>query len=210
MRQHLIVRNVVPPGGFRVKCPHCQLAKDFPTWNDMVEWVKKHNASNNHEEWDYETQLCEKLPPGVCMYENGNAGVGVDCRVTISDLEQGMVNVSKLLWDHATGDDVFVSQEEAERRADICTRCQMNVSVEGCQGCKAFANASEIIGKIVGTKKLSSEQNLQQCCICKCSIKTIAWIRNENLKLTDSQMEQTKLLTPHCWKLDPLLQVDYQ
>lgn len=204
MRQHLIVKNVVPPGGFRLKCPHCQLPKDFPTWNDMTAWVEKHNASNGHPEWDYETQLCEKLPPGSCMYDNGLAGVGVDCRVTVSDLEasmQAIRNITKLGWDFATGEDVFVSQEEAERRADICTRCQMNVSAEGCQGCKAFANASEIIGKIVGTKKLSSDQVLQQCCICKCSIKTIAWIRNENLKLTPLQEEQTKVVAPHCWKL---------
>jgi hypothetical protein len=59
----------------------------------------------------------------------------------------------------------LVSQEEAERRADICMRCPMQVSTSGCWGCKGIAG---MLPAIAGARKTSFDAQLKACGVCGC------------------------------------------
>lgn len=204
-KQILINKKLIPPGGLRVKCPYCEEMPyhSEPTWKDLEAWVRDHSAGMNHPEWDFQTQLCELLPPGSCTYENGHAAVSVDCRVNGESLLMGTKGVTAYLWEALTGDP-YVSQEEAERRAAICTRCRMNIQAEGCRGCSVFAQLSDAVGSVRGDRKTSNDHLLYACCVCKCSIPTIVFIKNEVLAkgMSDEQRTQLEMLAPFCWKLD--------
>jgi len=61
-----------------------------------------------------------------------------------------------------------VSQEEAERRAEICANCRFNVRVDdaGCVGC--FGLAARIVA-LIGENKTKLDSSLFFCGICGCS-----------------------------------------
>lgn len=214
MKQHLLQTTVLPPGGFRAKCPHCGYLIAAPTYPDWVEWIEKHNKANGHPEWDYVTQLCENLPAGHCMMEDGSPGIGIQCQMGARDLLAGAKAVTAFVAQaalEATGiasmlgmKSVFVDQAEAERRAAICSRCPKNVSVEGCGGCATMSEAREILTRLKGDRSTSSDIHLRGCCVCGCSIPTIVHIRLDILAkgFTDDQRKFTETTTPWCWKLE--------
>lgn len=205
MKQKLLHTNVVPPGGWRAKCPHCAYWIIAPTYPDWIEWIAKHNKSNGHPEWDYETQLCEALPPGQCSAMNGGPGVSLQCEMDSRSLLAGAVAVGSLLVEYALGREVFVDQAEADRRARICALCPKNVPVSGCTGCGTMQDAKARLSAITGERKTSADPYLRGCCICGCNCATIVWIRKDILErgFTDSQRALTEQVAPHCWKAEP-------
>lgn len=212
MKQLILQRAVVPPGGWRVRCPHCSHRIWAQTYPDFVALINKHNAANQHDLWDWETQLCENMPPGICQYENGAPGAGLQCEMDSKGLMAGALAVtgfvSKAVLE-ATGisvalgiKSVFVDQAEAERRAAICTRCSKNVPVNGCGGCSTMQGALEMLGRVKGERKTSADASLQGCCICLCHLPTIVHIRKDLLSLTPEQRDLTEKVAPHCWKVE--------
>lgn len=202
MRQTLLNKSLVPPGGYRARCPHCSMWIIAPTYPDMELFVAEHNKANLHLNWDWETQLCESLPSG-CRFEDGSISVGHDCRMDTAGLLAGMQAVSSMVFDMALGRDVFVDQTEADRRAAICAGCPKNVNVEGCYSCGSMTAAKALIAKLTGPRVTSFDSQLDGCCVCLCSTKTIAWVRGEYLLkgFTAAQRQVTEQTAAHCWKL---------
>jgi hypothetical protein len=59
----------------------------------------------------------------------------------------------------------LVDQEEAERRAEICAKCPMQVSTSGCWGCKGIAG---MLPAIAGARKTPYDGQLKACGVCGC------------------------------------------
>jgi len=203
MRQVLLNQNLVPPGGFRAKCPHCSMWINAPTYNDMVAFVADHNKANLHLNWDWETQLCESVPAGSCRFEDGSIPIGHDCRIDASALVHGMSSIASMVFDAAMGQDVYVDQAEAERRAAICAACPKNVAATGCATCGAMSTARALISKLTGPRVTSRDSALENCCVCLCSCKTIVWVKGQYLLrgFTGAQRLATEQTAPNCWKL---------
>lgn len=203
MKQTINHKGVVPPGGWKAKCPHCAYWIIAPTYNDWVGWIEKHNMANGHPAWDYETQLCQSLPPGECRAEDGSVIASLQCEMDSKALLAGAVAVGSLLVEYALGREVFVDQEEAERRARICTLCPRNVPVSGCTGCGTMQDAKAKLSAITGDRKTSADPYLRGCCICGCNTSTIVWIRKDILErgFTAEQRALTEQVASHCWKL---------
>lgn len=199
MRLTLLNKNVVPPGGFRAKCPHCSMWINAPTYNDMALFVTDHNRANSHLNWDWETALCEMLPEG-CRFEDGSIAIGHDCRMDAGNLLAGMQAVSSVVWSMAMGRDVFVDQPEAERRAAICEACPKNVTVTGCGTCGSMTMAKDLIGKLKGNRMTTHDPKLAGCCCCLCDTKTIVWFKDEFLLKGMTEAQRTCYPEP-CWKL---------
>ena len=60
-----------------------------------------------------------------------------------------------------------VSQEEAERRAEICVGCPYNIRVTGCLGCSQMAEFLNLIG---GVQRTKHEDQLRHCGHCGCAL----------------------------------------
>ena len=184
-------KSVAPPDGFRYVHPetgHETKAMDYWTF---VEQAKEHRKANGLPvPYDFEAvaedQLCQTIPPEYCQYEK--EGSWVNLRLALGDI----ITVTKSLIDSAKGD--YVSQEEAERRAAICSRCFLNVRAQGCGSCAQIANY------VAPGKTTSLDNDLNNCAACGCYLKPKVHMKLTTLEssLTSSRQEA---LPSFCWLL---------
>lgn len=59
----------------------------------------------------------------------------------------------------------LVSEEEANRRAEICAKCPLQISTSGCWGCKGIAG---MLPSIAGARKTIYDAQLRACGVCGC------------------------------------------
>lgn len=78
----------------------------------------------------------------------------------------------------------LVSQEEAERRALICSTCpfnggaSLNLCSGGCHTAKFVKEAAEALS----TKHTSLDNKLNTCGLCECSLKLKIWVPKEGME----------------------------
>lgn len=196
MRMQLLSYREVPPDGYRWTCS--QTGVQIRNW-DAVEWVgkaKRHLQSNNLPvpidlQAQMEDQLCQLLPPGWCAYDDPNRP-RVDTRLSWVDVEVA----SKTFIDWAEQGRPLVDQPEAERRANICARCYMNVRAQGCgKSCRA------LIRKLTGlflNRKTSVDDQLNTCAACKCDMRVKCHFSLDLIESNDSRDLQ-QLYPDFCW-----------
>lgn len=85
----------------------------------------------------------------------------------------------------------LVSQEEAERRAEICAKCPIQISTSGCWGCKGIAG---LLPRIAGARKTSFDPQLKACGVCGCYNGV-----SVHLPL-DVQQDSNLNFPDYCWK----------
>src|SRR4029077_7620382 len=151
-----------PPDGFRYVFPEDGYQVHAWTYVDWIDNAKRHLIANNKQvpadlEAQMQSQLCHALPPGWCEYGDPLAPRPSSI-LTWDDVASGVKTFSRWIMGGAK----YVPQTEAERRAEICSRCYLNVNVQGCTGCQ------EIVQNVVRNKKTKLDAVLRACAVCKC------------------------------------------
>lgn len=82
-------------------------------------------------------------------------------RLQLADLRRFMTAASKF-------DGTFVAQEEAERRAVICSTCPLNKTVTGCWGC---AGLLKVALKFLAGRSTRRDKALESCAVCGCVLR---------------------------------------
>jgi hypothetical protein len=191
----LLRRDIIPPGGqFRFRhfeTGFTSTGGDYDTW---INEVVKHRMANNLP-WDRATivriaeeQMCSTLPPGWCAEFDPNR-VEPLTRVTWGDIYQGMQVFARWFKEGRP----YVIQEEAERRAEICSKCYLNVNVEGCGTCHELAQF------LSGDVKTSFDPVLASCGVCKCLLKAAVHFPINTLEPEDSSVHQQNY-PAFCWR----------
>ena len=165
MKLSLTDRDAVPPNGFRYVDPQdgfIDHAWDYRSWVDQA---KRHLQVNEREipltlEQDMEDQLCQTLEPGWCNYDN-DARPRVTTNLGWGDVMEGIQTFTKWIKSGFA----YVSQGEADRRAEICARCYLNTNVSGCGTCQ------KLVEEVVGNKKTKYDSYLKACSVCKCFLR---------------------------------------
>lgn len=85
----------------------------------------------------------------------------------------------------------LVTQDEAERRAEICAKCPLQISTSGCWGCKGIAG---MLPAIAGARKTSFDAQLKACGVCGCYNAV-----SVHLPL-DAQQDSSLEFPDYCWK----------
>lgn len=94
-----------------------------------------------------------------------------------------------------------VSQEVADARAAICSKCPQNQPVSGCMPCN-WKGLSALVKQLVGAKKTKSDALLKNCKACGCINKAQVWVPLDILqKHIPSKFDA--LLPDDCWKKQP-------
>jgi hypothetical protein len=185
--------NETPPDKFRFKFGdgHTVHAFDKPDW---IEKTHKYATDNNYQIptiEEMEDQLCRTLSGEWCS--GGDEYSFVTNRFTFDDFLRGM----KTLGEFFVKDQV-VSQEMAEARALICSRCVLNMSIPGCGSCAGLANA---VVAIKGAKTTKHDHLLKSCGICLCANEAQIWLPIESLaKSTTPEMREKYNRVDECWK----------
>jgi hypothetical protein len=170
-----------PPDGFRYVDPVDGFVAHAWTYNDWIPLEVAHLRANGREVPDtlalsMQDQLCRTLPPGWCDYDDPSRPChGRTCGFRPVD----------------SGGTAYVPQEEAERRALICSRCYLNVNVEGCGACH------KAVAEVTKDRKTKLDYMLRACAACKCLLKAKVHFPMETL---DSEAQGVQELYPDfCW-----------
>lgn len=208
-KQKLIPSNEVPPGHFHFTCPETGYAIETLSKEELFHKIENHYRENDiplKEGWqdEVEDRICQGLPPGWCSFveEKDQLKMGSPhslCQITKKDLINGIFSLTNLLLKFIGRKEIYVSEEEAEKRAEICAKCNFNVSVNACMGCHGMQTLLTQVAKVKGSRKTKWDHILKNCCKCKCRNEAIVHIRKDIL-LT-GQSEKDVLEYPvWCWK----------
>jgi hypothetical protein len=185
--------NVTPPDKFRYvfQDGHTEHAFGHQEWIDKV---TKYANDNNYPVptiEDMEDQYCRTLSGEFCV--GGDEYSYVSPRFTFDDFIRGMKTLTQFfVKDHV------VSQEVAESRSLICSRCVLNMSIPGCHSCKGLADS---VVAIKGAKSTKHDHLLKSCGICLCANSAQIWLPIETLaKSTSPEMMEKYKRVSECWK----------
>ena len=122
-------------------------------------------------------------------------------RFTIADVVTG----TRAMLRQALAGNPLVSLEEAERRAEICSRCPFNAPISG--GCAACSGGAELMALLIKGRTTCHDDKLSNCRICSCYLRTAVHMDVEPQwgALSDSQREQYEFAHHRlgCWKWMP-------
>jgi len=182
----------VPETGYRVGPSY--------TLVDMLKDVERHYTANNiplPENWKerVEDMLCKSIPPDFCFYQGGGSARS---DMTAESILKGIVSLSTMLAEVAKGNDVFVSQEEANKRAEICSRCYLNMPSNFCGGCAVGQAITDAVAKVKGGRSTAYDNNLKNCGVCGCRNEAIVHV-NKNILLKGEKKETTNSRPDWCW-----------
>lgn len=180
-----------PPDGYRYVDPESGYISHAWTYVDWVDIARRHLFANNRSipadlEALMQNQLCQTLPPGWCLYDDP-ARRRPSTTIYFSDVTAGLKTFARWI----AGGAKYVSQREADRRAEICSRCYLNVNVQGCAGC------SQLIKEVVGDKKSRYDASLNSCAVCKCFLKAKVHFPIETLDTTPGKVQE--MYPDFCW-----------
>ena len=180
-----------PPNGYRYVDPLDGFVAHAWTYVDWVAIEEQHLRANEREIPDnlgviMQDQLCQSLDPGWCLYDDPkrkrpSVVMGWD------DVAKGVKTFGKWI----VGGCKYVSQAEAERRAIICSRCYLNVNVEGCSGCR------EAVKQIVTDRHTKHDAALRACGVCKCFLRAKVHFPISTLDTESSGVQE--MYPGFCW-----------
>jgi len=191
----------VPPNGINYRFVEDGFRVHASDWVTFYEEILRHYRDNDYsipENWKELAmdQACRFFPPGWAMYEDGAVPRGfIDLRFSLEDLMHG----TRVMVDWTLKGRNVVSQEEADQRAETCSRCFANLDITGCVSCY---NLVGMIMDVTGQRQTNAEAALKSSCgVCKCSAKAQVWVPVESLEkgVTEEMMEQFERI-PWCWK----------
>jgi hypothetical protein len=188
-----------PPDLYRWAAPNGYVvtAYNLDEWHRAIRKFCKDNDIALEEGWEAEAEdrLCRVLPPGWCKYEDGGTPqTYLNVRFGAGELSQGAEAVAKI----ALTPNALVDQETAEARARTCASCSANVKVNGCYSCYNIVDA---IFRVKGARKTGADSVLNGCGVCKCSLKSLVWIRDDLLdELTTPEKREQYASLPWCWR----------
>lgn len=190
-------RSEAPPGGgWKYTQKESGKAFNLVTWKQLVSEVTKHRRANGYDLADgwmerFEKDFCEqnRLEGSKwCPLPDAAGEPAQPKSMGLSDLRRFLNSVRKMIASHGEG--IFVSQDEANRRAAICAACVNNANVGGCLGC---SGVRALVSKIRGSRTTDQDSRLRQCTVCGCDNSVKVWIK------TDLVDNQGLTYPPHCW-----------
>lgn len=148
--------------------------------------VRQHRAAMKldlSEGWEerFQDELCQQNEQVTCT---GRKLSVKKRRLTLLDLRRFFITMTN--W---KGN--MVDQAEADRRANICSTCPLNVTVGGCWGC---AGMMKKVVELVGNKQTSRDSALESCKVCGCVLRAKVWLP------VDAEANKGLEYPPHCWQ----------
>lgn len=185
--------EITPPDWFRYRhseTGYVSRRMEYDNWIDDINAHRKANNLTPITPAQASHQCCQTIDPEWCIREKEDNQSYVVTRFGWNDFVGGMQAFGKLML----GGFKFVSQEEANRRARICSTCFFNTTPEGCGSCKRLA---ELITGDVAKKETPYDASLQACAVCHCANKSKVWFRLEDIPPTDDQQAK---FPSFCWQ----------
>jgi hypothetical protein len=147
-------------------------------------------------ELEVERDLCQSYP-NECQYFD--AKTAPHRRLGMGDVIAGTMTILR----HKLAGSPLESQEEANRRAAICSTCQFNQHFH--KPCARCGDLEDLVRSAMAQgKRTPYDDDLKSCNICACFTKVAVWVplSVQCPGLTDEQREMFSQIA-HCWKKCP-------
>lgn len=189
------------PGGWIYRVPETGIEVFAGSWPQLHEFVRRHYAANAIE---VPSNLDDLMLEYICKN-------GADCAYDDVEIPKpagrkslqigDVIRFSMSLLHGLTVGGGKVSQEEANRRANICSGCRFNRKPLGCTGCNARV-LKEAVKTFSQHGSTPYDEQVQSCEFCGCFIRSMVWFPIETLhRFTDATENEN--LPAHCWKKRP-------
>jgi len=195
---------VVPETGYKIT----ERALD-----DLYTKIYVHYKNNDiplPDDWKarVEDSICRSLPDSWCYYEDSDAVAPRPPALTTESVMKGIASLASIVKEVVSGESIYVSQDEADARARICSRCNLNQNLGVCMGCGAMKAVTDLASNIKGGRTTKLDARLQNCSVCGCRNDTIVHISKKVL-LSGEKTETTEARPSWCWvKNDNLTQAE--
>jgi hypothetical protein len=201
VRMRLKSRGIIPHGGyFHIVDPLTGVKVSAVHWDHLVSQVIAERKANGAA---VGTELEDEIDSWAAASHPLEA-MAVDERfpkrrtLNLDDIVRG----TKTILAFKLAGSPLVSDEEAERRSEICLRCPLNLG--WAQHCSICEGLSAVVQTAIGAKKTRNGQGLAACNICQCSNKAQIWMPLEilNQALTDEMRQDFQFAKEawNCWK----------
>lgn len=194
-----------PPKGFNFADPDTGEHFNSHSWDILFAAVQRHREANSLPPISAEIiqdQNCRKLAPNAAdEFCTSDAPVTTTDAVTLG--WRDILNGTKVLGSFLLHGRPLVPKPEAERRAEICAKCEWNVTYrQPCGGdCDELLT---LINVVVGNDATSHDSDLHACGICKCTNKANVWVPVEISRVGVSG-DQLAMMPDACWKKQGIL-----
>ena len=197
--------NMIPTGGWLYVEPETGVRFKGGSFADTVAFVTKHRVANSlprtsetEVRQDIENQICQRVGHEWCEHmKSGQWGFSID----FDKVKAG----TRSIWGWAkallTGQDPYVDEVEATRRADICSKCWANQAIAGCYGCGLRDQIAEMVTEVKGSRRTKYDDKLHACLVCGCDNSVQVWIRADILAdAATPHQQECYAEIPGCWK----------
>lgn len=203
IRAALVTKSQPPYGGqFSINRPDIGMVGGGTNFEMLMRNLRNYRKSNAipmglEFEDEVEREIC-KLYPAAC-HETSNLIPNRDRTYSFSDVIHG----TKAMIAFKLAGSPLVSQEEANKRAAICSHCPNNGPfTKPCGG--ICGELQDIVVSLIGGKTTPMDAALNSCYICNCFNRASVWVELDVMwkTLTPTQKEQFKTAKEQyqCWK----------
>ena len=193
----LLRRDVVPKEGWIYIHNSTGMTIKGKSWNELVARVKNYRLANGVP---LGPSFEERLGEEVCLQQGWGSPVCEEQEPPTVKKRQlsttDVVNFLKVLKHWLVNKPELVAAEEADRRAEICAKCEFNVDAVGCFGC---TNIAGLMFDIVKERATPSDAVLKNCQVCGCVNRAQVWIPKVTLD-QGINPEMREEFPDHCWK----------
>lgn len=167
-------------------------------WYESAGSVVKHRKGNGYptvSEEEVENQLCEQIGPAYCHQEPGPQPFRfVNTRLRWRDIVEGVKAYLTFL------NSTPAPQDEANRRASICSGCYLRVNPQGCGSCVKIGRL--ITGQIAGRKTPHDSHLVNRACaICACPVASLVHFPMSILEKPEVDSPNKQAAYPDfCWR----------
>lgn len=192
----------IPPGGWRYIHRETGAVIHGQTYRELIAAVVDFHKANNFPigllfESAVQDQMCRAIGEGMDQFCSAVPREHQAYPLTTRKIGATEIKAFlKVMKEWAKTGEPMVSQEEAERRAEICASCPMNIEATGCRTCQGIAAYAAEIG---GVRKTRLDSSLKTCSVCGCFLRVaISFPLAPQMSiLTD---EQRQAFPSFCWK----------
>lgn len=197
--KHLHNANRIPYGGaYVINLPEQGMVgygMNFPALlKSIKEWRRANSWPVGLEfEAEVENVICRKYPDEC---DEGIISKPRKTKLSLATVLRG----TKVLLAFKLAGSPYVSQDEANARAAICSACAFNQEyAKPCGG--NCGGLKEVVSAIVGNQHTPYDDQLKSCGICGCVSRAHIWLPLSFLeKGLTSDMKQSFNAVEHCWK----------
>lgn len=137
-------------------------------------------------------RCCLEMSPNVCYGDDdGDQRIETLSFKKVRDFLYAIISV---MVSFVKRESLYVSQEEADRRATICSSCQLNAQIT-CAGCHGFITLAH---RFLRGREAAHQSKLGACVVCACFLAPTVWASPEVLERVDKKHVDS--FPSHCWR----------